>query len=163
MYERIGQWLNRVDALLVAICIALIVIMTGVMTMLVFTRNFLDFSYPWSEEITRFMMIWLAFLGAAVLVYRNDHIALDFLPVTLRGLPRFILMIILRGLCLAAIILLFWQSLQILGTRGRTIAPALGISLVWIYAAIPVSSALMIVFQAYRIWTEWRIFRHKEA
>jgi TRAP-type C4-dicarboxylate transport system permease small subunit len=72
-------------------------------------------------------------------------------------------MIILRGLCLAAIILLFWQSLQILGTRGRTIAPALGISLVWIYAAIPVSSALMIVFQAYRIWTEWRIFRHKEA
>ncbi|WP_319410910.1 TRAP transporter small permease [uncultured Cohaesibacter sp.] len=163
MYERVGKWLNRVDALLVVICIALIVMMTIVMTMLVFTRNFLDFSFPWSEEITRFMMIWLAFLGAAILVHRDDHIALDFLPVTLRGGARFCLMLFLRILTLFAMGLLFWQAIQILEVRGRTVAPALGISLIWIYAAIPVSAALMIVFQAYRIWTDWRIFRYKEA
>jgi len=163
MYLQIGRLLKRLEWGLVAVCVILMVVMTAVMTLLVVTRNFFDFSFPWSEEITRFMMIWLVFLGAAVLVNRDDHIALDALPKILSGWRRFALMVFIRSVTIVALVLLFSQAILITGTRALTLSPALGLSLAWIYVAIPISAALMVVFQTYRIWTDWRKLNEMEV
>ena len=163
MYLQIGRLLKRLEWGLVAVCVILMVVMTAVMTLLVVTRNFFDFSFPWSEEITRFMMIWLVFLGAAVLVNRDDHIALDALPKILNGWRRFALMVFIRSVTIVALVLLFNQAILITGTRALTLSPALGLSLAWVYVAIPISAALMVVFQTYRIWTDWRKLNEMEV
>lgn len=55
---------------------ALLLTMLGVMASLVFTRYVFSYSPPWSEELTRFAMIWLVMLGGGVLSLFDDHITL---------------------------------------------------------------------------------------
>ncbi|MCY0093455.1 TRAP transporter small permease [Hoeflea ulvae] len=69
--------------MLLAICrmiswvqLVLLLTMLGVMASLVLTRYVFSYSPPWSEELTRFAMIWLVMLGGAVLSLFDDHITL---------------------------------------------------------------------------------------
>lgn len=52
-----------------------------------FTRYALNDSASWTEEIARYLLIAVAFVGAAVNVRKNNHIQVDFLY---RLLPRFV-------------------------------------------------------------------------
>lgn len=56
--------------------LALLLTMLCVMASLVFTRYLFSYSPPWSEELTRFAMIWLVMLGGGVLSLFDDHITL---------------------------------------------------------------------------------------
>jgi TRAP-type C4-dicarboxylate transport system permease small subunit len=62
--------------------------MTLVMCSLVVTRYLFSYSPSWSEEATRFLMVWLVMLGAAVLTFYEDHIALYVLPARLNARGR---------------------------------------------------------------------------
>ena len=44
----------------------------------VFFRYALNHSIFWSEELARFLLIWLTFLGASVVYYRGVHASVDF-------------------------------------------------------------------------------------
>lgn len=54
----------------------LLILMLAVMASLVLTRYLFAYSPPWSEELTRFAMIWMVMLGGAVLSLFDDHITL---------------------------------------------------------------------------------------
>jgi TRAP-type C4-dicarboxylate transport system permease small subunit len=81
--------LRRVEA---TICLAIKVVLgvlLSAMIMLVFMnvifRYFLNNAIAWSEEISRFMMIWVSFLGANIAFVKNEHLGLDLL---VRALPK---------------------------------------------------------------------------
>ena len=44
-----------------------------------FTRYILNDSLAWTEEIARYALIWITFIGAAVVVRKNSHIAVEVL------------------------------------------------------------------------------------
>ena len=163
MYAVFRHVIDLLDRFLIAVCCVLLSVMTAVIVMLVFTRNFMGFSYPWSEEITRFLMIWLVFLGAAVLVRRDDHIAFDLLPKALSGARRSVVKLLIRLPILAMLGLLIQQSVIITETRGGITSPALGVPLSWVYAAIPTGAILMALFLLFRIWGDIRILTGREA
>ncbi len=52
-----------------------------------FTRYALNDSASWTEEIARYLLIAVAFVGAAINVRKNNHIQVDFLY---RFLPRYV-------------------------------------------------------------------------
>lgn len=45
----------------------------------VISRYFLNAAIAWSEEISRFMLIWLVFLGANLAYINDEHLGLDIL------------------------------------------------------------------------------------
>jgi TRAP-type C4-dicarboxylate transport system permease small subunit len=148
--------MDGLATVVLALCGATLVVMTAVIVMLVATRNLMSFSFAWSEELTRYLLVWLSMLGAAVLVHRNDHIALDLLPNALPERARAGLLLLLRLPIAACLVILLQQSWAIAIARGGTRAAALGISLTWAYAAIPVAAALMLAFTAFGIWRDGR-------
>lgn len=79
--------------------LALLLTMLGVMASLVFTRYLFSYSPPWSEELTRFAMIWLVMLGGGVLSLFQDHITLtvfsDNFSPRMKILRSFVVRIIL--------------------------------------------------------------------
>lgn len=159
MYDRAKRLVDGLSSAVLLACNVVLVIMTGVIVMLVTTRNFMGFSYPWSEELTRYLLVWLSMLGAAVLLRRDDHIALDLLPNALPPKGRAALTLVLRLPVLAFLVLLLQQSWITAIARAMTQAPALGISISWAYAAIPVMALLMIVFGLFNLWADFRRLR----
>ena len=59
--------------------------LTGVIFYQFFTRYALNNSASWTEEIARYLLICIAFVGAAIGMRKNNHIQVDFLY---RFLPR---------------------------------------------------------------------------
>ena len=50
----------------------------------VLTRYVFQFSTPWLEELTRFLMIWMVLLGSSLAVKMNKHITIDMFDLLLK-------------------------------------------------------------------------------
>lgn len=77
----------------------LLVLILGVMVInvlwQVFSRYFTDSPSSFTDELARYLMIWLGILGAAYVGGRNEHVAIDFFtkkssPKVQKWLKRFI-------------------------------------------------------------------------
>lgn len=118
-------------------------VIVTVMFAQVFFRYVLNNSLSWSEEIVRFLFIWLTFLGAALNIRDRWHIGVDFFVNLLPKRWR-------RGIFLfdSIVLLLFLLFLSIGGwvwvyyAKGAS-SSALGLPLhLILYGALPVTSLL---------------------
>ena len=103
-----------------------------------------DRSLLWVEETSRYLMIWLTFLGAGLVLRYGGHIGIDTLQ---DALPRHAAVIRAAIFCL---LLAFFATMFWLGVRyavltwGQT-TPVLGIPIGAVYLAMPIGFALLIV------------------
>jgi C4-dicarboxylate transporter DctQ subunit len=108
-------------------------------------RYVFNFSFVWAEEVVRYQIVWLVFVGASVAARKGIHIGVDALvqimPAGMQKLMR------IAVLCLCVLfcgILLFYGVELMLQTRAfnqRT--PAMQAPFWWAQLAIPVGAALM--------------------
>lgn len=155
MYERACRVADGLCRGVEILCNAMLAVMTAVIAVLIVSRNFLGFSFPWSEELTRFLLVWLSMLGAAVLLWRNDHIRLAILADYLPPRAELLLSFVLRLLVLAFLVILLHQSWITAEARAVVRAPALGISMRIPYLALPVGALLMIFVTLVGLWGEF--------
>lgn len=154
MYERVSRLTDGLCRAIELLCNAMLLVMTGVIAMLIVSRNLLGFSFSWSEELTRFLLVWLSMLGAAVLLRRDDHIRLELLTDYLTPKLRLALSLLLRLLVLGFLVILLYESWLVANARAVTHAPALGLSMRIPYLALPVGAALMILATVVNIWRD---------
>lgn len=139
--DRLDKGLARFEAGAgCAILLALIV----VLSLQVASRQLPFFYISWTEEASRFLFAWLAFLGTALAYQRKAHVAIDFLveraPPFLRASAGVFVHVIIVSF--AAIMLFYGLRLCLSTQMVSTVLMAP----MWVpYAAIPVSGALMIV------------------
>ena len=69
------------DKILSYIVAALLVAMSAIVFGNVITRYLLNTTWGWYEEVSRFLLIWIVFLGAVVAMIRSDHLGIDLLPL----------------------------------------------------------------------------------
>jgi TRAP-type C4-dicarboxylate transport system permease small subunit len=154
MYDTVSRLADAVCRAVELLCNLLLVVMTAVIAMLILSRNLFGFSFSWSEELTRFLLVWLSMLGAAVLLRRDDHIRMELLAEHLPPRARLVLSFLLRLLILAFLVILVQQSWIAAGARAVTHSPALGLSMRIPYLAIPVAAVLMIFVTLVNLWGE---------
>ena len=88
-----------------------------------FTRYVLNDSYAWTEEIARYLLMTVIFVGAAMCVRRNRHIHVDFIY---RLIPRQVGRIlstfvdVLRAAFFAYAAVLMWKLMAIIGHEEMT-------------------------------------------
>lgn len=132
-----------VGRVLIVLCCAMLVVMTGIIVTLVFTRYILSYSFPWAEELTRYLLIWLVMLAAAVNQYRNDNIRVDFVVIYLPPRLRAIISLIHRVLIIGFALVLLRYGMSAAIGMGITGSPSLGFSMTIPYLAIPVGAGLL--------------------
>jgi TRAP-type C4-dicarboxylate transport system permease small subunit len=142
--------MDRVNAVATALVAALLAIvalavMGQVTVRFVLTAFGINISAPWTEEIARYTLIWMVFLGAAIGVRHARMIALEFgvrkLPQGV-GVPiRYAVMI----MSVAFFGLLFWVGMDFLELGRSERSPVLGITRDYVYWAMPVGMVLMIL------------------
>ena len=63
----------------------------------VFTRFVLADPSSYTDELARFLLIWIGLLGAAYAAGNKMHLAIDLLPSKLEGRARFYLGVVVEG------------------------------------------------------------------
>jgi len=112
----------------------------------VFTRYVLGFSSAWTEEYARYTNVWITFLGVGLVSRTREHIRMDFLDYLSGRLGRYLILFFdtLLSVCFYGI--LGYEGAKLLQVTHRQIAPGLQISLSYVFVAIPIGCALLIVF-----------------
>ncbi len=102
-------------------------------------------STSWAEELIRYLMIWITFIGGSVCVRKGAHIRMDFLLTLLpKGSHLWLNRLVFIGAALFCGAL-FWYSLQLVlfTIELEQTSPAMKLPM-WIpYLAMPVGSGLM--------------------
>jgi TRAP-type C4-dicarboxylate transport system permease small subunit len=78
-----------------------------------FTRYVLNDALAWTEEIARYFLMWVTFVGAAVAMRRRTHIGVELLLLVLPERPARFVNFLVDFLVLAFVALLCWYSITI--------------------------------------------------
>ncbi|OHB78555.1 MAG: hypothetical protein A2Z25_22350 [Planctomycetes bacterium RBG_16_55_9] len=118
--------------------------MAGILITNVACRYGFGFSLTWSAEAARYCMVWVAFLGIAVLVYRGEHLSVNLFGPRLgpRGQKA------LRGVILFGSVIFFaiqsvFGGILVVRTYGQTAASIPWLPMNVVYAVIPLSGVIM--------------------
>ncbi len=122
----------------------------------VFWRFLLRQPLSWTEEVVLMCMVWLCFLGASVVTKHKEHIVIDFfIALSPRRLVQ-VMEIVCTVVIIAVLAVLFWQGILLVERTQEVTTIALGIPTMYMYAAIPVSAALMLIQNCRLLWAAIR-------
>lgn len=136
--------LNEIENNLSVIILAIILV---VLSIQVGARFVFSQSFSWSEEAARYLFIWFSYLTACVCALSNTHICIDVLikvwPKKIRGAMVILGNVLFFVYCLVLTYygLKYTMSLY----ASSQVSLGLGLSMWIVYAAVPVSHALMAI------------------
>ncbi len=70
--------LNRITVFFDGLALFLFVVLIILATLQILFRYVFMYPLPWTEELARFTLVWVTFLGAASATRRKLHLAVDF-------------------------------------------------------------------------------------
>ena len=116
----------------------------------VFTRFLTSSPSAFTNELARYLMIWLGILGAAYISGKQEHVAIDFFVKKFnnslrRFIDRFVLFSILNFAFFVMIIGGF--NLVYITLKLEQYSPSLQIPLALVYSIIPISGLLIIFYK----------------
>ncbi|MEL6943092.1 MAG: TRAP transporter small permease [Bacteroidota bacterium] len=141
---------RKIDRILGYFLAALMAIMTIDVLWGVITRYAFGSQASWTEELARFLLIWIGILGAAYASGRKMHLSIDLLKPSLepkkqRRLSLFINTLVI-AFVLAVMVIGGFRLMYITQTLGQ-LSPALRIPISFIYAIVPISGLLIIYYK----------------
>ena len=135
--------LKKIIALLDVIQVTLFALLVGLSFVSVFSRYVFNYSLTWAEELTRYMFVWLVYLGAALCVRRRKHIVMDMVISSFKGKPKKYLSLVNNLILFVFVVVLATQGFKMMPILSTQTSTALQVPMSFIYAAIPVGSVLM--------------------
>ena len=134
--------LNRSIENLTAAMIATMVILVFIQ---VLSREIVGSSFAWTEEVARYLMIWLTFLGGSFAFQHGAHIGIEFF---LTKLPTFFQKVVTVLAALSSSLSFFYMvvyGFDIVGRQMGQTSAALNIPMGYVYLVIPISGILMFI------------------
>lgn len=128
----------------------IVMIMLSVMSVIVFAQvvfRIVHLSIPWSEELSKYLLIWSTFMGAALCVRKDSLVGLEFLQSALPERGQKALKIVLSIVICAMLVFLIGVGFWAVRRVCFQITPVLKQSMGLMYAAIPVGSVFMLINQ----------------
>ncbi|MDF1506776.1 TRAP transporter small permease [Robertmurraya sp. DFI.2.37] len=154
--------MKKLNSFLEGLCGAFLLVMTVIALSQVVTRYVLEMSFPWLEEVIRYLMVFTVYVGSAVAVKQKAHLNVEIFDQLLKK-SSFRYVDLLRQFVIVVFGVVFgYVSFQVviqLIASGQ-ITPALQISMAWPMSALFLGSLLMIINGIYLFYM---IFKSKEA
>ena len=126
------------------VVIAILAAMASMVFANVVLRFLTDHSILWVEEVSRYLMIWLTFLGAGLVLRYGGHIGIDTLQERFPAQAPVIRAVIFIVMLVFFVVMLWLGVRYAAFTWGQT-TPVMQIPIGAIYLAMPIGFALMIV------------------
>ena len=141
-----GGWLRAIDRQVVWVNRALMIAALAAMAVIVFAnvmlRYLTDASIVWSEEVARYLMIWLTFLGVGPVLRLGGHIAIDSLQEALPPAAARILRALIVGLIAVLCCAVIWYGWSLVQRTRFQTTPVTDVSFSFVSAAVPTGFVL---------------------
>lgn len=123
----------------------------GIVFLQFYTRYVLNDSLGWTEEIARYLLIGVTFVGAVTAMRKGSHIAVEALLVFLPKGPRHWVLVVIDGVVAAFCGFLAWYAYQ-LGRRAPGMIMSIDVPKKYIYWAVAAALLAMTIHAAIRFW-----------
>lgn len=116
----------------------------------VFSRYVIQSPSSFTDELSRYLLVWLGMLGAAYVAGQGNHLAIDILPTKLTGEAKRKLLMVIN-----VVIILFVIPVMIMGGTNLVYitfileqkSATLQLPLAYVYMMIPFSGLLVLFYQ----------------
>ena len=124
-----------------ALILAIVTIL--VISQVVF-RYVIDQPLAWSEELARYLIIWLTFLGASIGIRKYGHIRVEILSRILPQTWRRILQLLIDVMIITFLAIMVWQGVYTSQTFMVFKSSAMSLPQGYVFLSVPVGAAVMI-------------------
>ncbi len=139
----------KIDFVLKWILVFIMAAMTINVLWQVFTRFIMQSPSSYTEELARYMLIWIGILGAAYVAGQKMHLAIDLLSTKLSGVKKGYLEIFIQSaVFIFALSVMFIGGIRLvqITLSLNQISAALQIPLGYVYSVVPLSGILMMFY-----------------
>ena len=149
--------LNLIDLILKRVLQALMILVTIVVVWQVFSRYVLNSPSSFTEELARFLLIWITLLGCAYAYRNNNHLGLDLIYAQARQ-PYRRIMYYCTHLCVGffavSVMIIGGYSLMNMTDKLGQSSPAMGIEISLVYSIVPISGILIVLYVLHAIFLQ---------
>ncbi len=141
---------TKIDKVVAVMLMVIMSVMVFNVTWQVFSRYVIQTPSSFTDELSRYLLIWLGMLGAAYVAGQNNHLAIDILPQRLIGEPKRRLMIVIHFVIVAFVLpvmVLGGGNLVYITFVLEQTSAALNLPLAYVYVIIPISGLLVLYYQ----------------
>lgn len=139
MWTNFIKWINR---LVINLTMIILIVMVLIVFLQILTRALMNSSFTWTEELARFLMIWMIYLGAGFAFQYGAHISVgavvNILPKGIQKIIPFFMMVV----SLIFFIVLFIKGVDLSKQSMGQLSPVLRIPMGYLYIVFPVSALL---------------------
>ncbi len=141
--------LSFLDRIFRGLLASLIGLMVLCVTWQIFSRYFLGDPSKWTEELARFLLIWIGLLGGSYAYHMKMHLGLDLLSGKLKGPAKRI-----HEISIHLLVILFSSTVLVVGglrivqmtAELKQYSAALGVPMSVVYISLPVSGVMLVIY-----------------
>ncbi|MBI5445369.1 MAG: TRAP transporter small permease [Deltaproteobacteria bacterium] len=142
--------LRRLNDLLERVALSTVVAMVAVMCSLIFAqamgRYVFHFSITWSEELARFLLVWVSMLGGAIAARRRMHVGFESLVEALPAPAGYSARALAGSAAIFVVSVMAWHGFKLARFNMLQRSAALEWPMGVPYAAIPAGALLLVLF-----------------
>ena len=163
MSNAFDRVLEGITAVVKWVMIVMTCVIFFITTFTVFTRYIINYVPSWSEEIPRYLLVWITYLGAGLAIKFKEHISLDvffnLMPLRARQVGHFFL----NGLVAIVAVIMVVYGIGLVNHFGEDLMESIPVTNFWLYLAMPVSGTLMLLYLVQDTWKRIRDFGKAEV
>lgn len=151
--EKLISFEKNLTQIVYLICATEIIIATILIFGITIGRYFFGTSWEWAEELIRYLIICAALFGSAPMVFNESHISMDVVATRFSS-PKviYVYKLICAFSALVISFLLFIWGNKLVST-SKMMSYSLIFKMKYVYAIIPVSMALILLYSILKIAT----------
>ena len=144
------------DTFLSVTCIAILAAILISISVGVVTRYILNDPAGWTEELSRYLLVWLTLLGAPLGCLNSAHIGLSFFPNALSAKGKLMWSRLTSLTLVLFCVLMFAQGIRLTSVYWKSKSVTMGMSIGFVYISLCVSAVLIVFAETLNIIHGWK-------
>lgn len=139
-----NKWYNEIES---TICVVIVIFMLIILFFQVIARYLFGFSLAWIDELSRYSLIWFAYLAAVYAIIHNAHIKIDiFLNIWPKKVRNYIQLFSNVIFFVYCVTVAYFNTEWLIGLhKAGTVSMGTGVSMALFSSIIPISHVLMAI------------------
>ena len=146
--RKVEQWLASFNKwglrIMGWLAIALLGVMTTIVLAAVFYRYVLNDAIAWSEEIAKFLMVWMTFMAAPIAYQQGALVAVGALPDALKGRLQQLLIALVQVVVIVIMVVFIKEGSFLAWNARIQTASTVEVSITLVYLSMPLGAVFLL-------------------